>query len=107
MRNFLNKITSTASRWTRLLFSSFSGETLRKMRELRAVMEHWHNEQDMAILRAKEAFECGDMARCEMWVRRHREARLRCEKDFRRPLIQLTGKPNLFDMNTTNKKTKI
>jgi hypothetical protein len=103
MRNFLNKITSTGSNAMRLLFSSLSGETLRKQRELRAMMEHWHNEQDMAIHRAQEAFECGDMARCEMWVRRCREAYLRCEKDFRRPLMQLTGNPNLFDMNTKNK----
>jgi len=90
----------------RCLVRILSGDNLRKMRELENVMKHWHKEGTVALERANEAIACGNMERAEMWANRCREARLRCEKDFRRPMIELTGNPDLFDANATAQATQ-
>ncbi len=69
------------------------------MRELEAVMRYWHNEESNALARAQEAIECGNIERAAMWAKRCREARKRCIEDYRKPMIELTGKPDLFDAN--------
>ena len=76
------------------------GDDLREMQELEKVMRHWHREETIALARATEASECGNTERCALWMARCHEARLRCNKDFRQPMIELTGKPDLFDANT-------
>lgn len=83
-----------------------SGKSLRRMKELEAMMKYWHKEESSALDRAEEAIACGDMERADMWVKRWREARLRCEKDFRRPAMELTGKPNPFNTNSKPKNQK-
>lgn len=74
-----------------LIFRTLTGADIRKMRELEAVMHYWHKEEFVALSLAKEALECGNTERFEMWFARAKEARLRCNKDFRQPMIQLTG----------------
>lgn len=69
------------------------------MKQLEKVMLHWHKEETRALAKSEEALECGNVERSEMWKARCREARLRCNEDFRRPMIKLTGKPDLFDVN--------
>ena len=79
--------------------SAKTDNKLQRMRELEVVMKHWHKEESTAFDRAQEAIACGNIERANMWAKHCREARLRCEKDFRRPMIELTGKPDLFDAN--------
>ena len=94
-RRTWSRIAVAVQRLVRIL----TGDNLRRLRELEAAMKHWHKEESTALDRAQEAIACGNMERADMWARRCREARLRCEKDFRRPMIELTGKPDLFDAN--------
>ena len=85
--------------WMRRLVRILSGEHLRKGKELEKVMRFWHREETIALARASESLECRNYERWAMWMARGQEARLRCNKDFRRPLMELTGKPDLFDAN--------
>ena len=75
---------------------------LQKMKELEAVMKYWHSQETEAMFKAQEAEACGNLERCAMWIKRCQEARMRCNKDFRRPMEQLTGKPDLFSANDTS-----
>lgn len=77
----------------------FGVARLKRMNDLEKVMRHWHKEETKALAKSEEALECGNSARSAMWMARCHEARLRCNKDFRRPMIELTGKPDLFDAN--------
>lgn len=72
---------------------------MKKIIELEKVMKYWHKEELIALAKSEEAMECGNPERSAMWMARCHEARLRCNKDFRRPMIELTGKPDLFDAN--------
>ena len=98
MKILHNKI-EACRRWMRRIVRILSGADLQEGRELEAVMRHWHKEETIALARASEALECGNPERWSMWMARGQEARMRCNKDFRRPLIELTGKPDLFDAN--------
>ena len=57
-------------------------------------MEYWHKEERESLIKAMEAMECNNIDRWEMWMKRSKEARLRCNKDFRTPLDELTGRSN-------------
>lgn len=83
----------------RRLVRILSGEDLRRGRELEEIMRFWHKEETIALARASEALECGNHERWAMWMVRGQEARMRCNKDFRNPMIELTENPDLFDAN--------
>jgi hypothetical protein len=72
---------------------------LSKMEDLEKVMRYWHKEQTIALARAEEALVCGNDERCELWTARYKETIYRHEVEFRRPMIELTGKPDFFDAN--------
>lgn len=100
-RNKLNGPRGWLSRLVRILTFDdvFHVNRIKKMAELEKVMRHWHKEETKAAAKCEEALECGNLERAAMWMARCNEARLRCNKDFRRPMIELTGKSDLFDAN--------
>lgn len=93
----IKNLTSALLKWAKIFSRTISGKDLKEMRELEKVMKHWHKEEIQALIRSQEAEACGNTNRANMWEKRCREARLRCEKDYREPMKQLTGKPHLFD----------
>jgi len=99
MRKLLFKPSRAVWRWMQCLVRSLSGETFREMKQLEKNMKHWHKEESDSLLRAKEANICGNYERAAKWIDRSKEARMRCNKDFREPLKKLTGNPDLFKAN--------
>ena len=99
MKKLLLKPFNAIQRWIQCLVRSLSGETSREMKQLDKTMKHWHKEESDALLRAKEANICGNYERAAKWMARSKEARMRCNKDFREPLKKLTGNPDLFKAN--------
>lgn len=99
MKKLLFKPFNAVWRWIQFLVRSLSGETSREMKQLDKIMKHWHKEESDALLRAVEANICGNYERAAKWMDRSKEARMRCNKDFREPLKKLTGNPDLFKAN--------
>jgi hypothetical protein len=95
IKNHMNE--SKSRRVVRILFGLITGNYLRRIRELEVIMQHWHTEEWLALERAQEAIACGNTERAQMWMSRSKEVRKQCEKEFRLPMIKLTGNPNLFD----------
>jgi hypothetical protein len=89
------------ARLVRILYvvDFFGVNKTRRIQELEKIMRHWHKEETEALAKWDEALACGNLKRAAMWMARSREARLRCNKDFRRPMAELMGKPDLFDAN--------
>ena len=74
---------------------------LQKMNELKIMMEFWHKQESESWIRAREAAACENFERWKFWVSRAKEARARCNKDFREPMKELTGNPDLFKVNVS------
>lgn len=101
-----NKIIRLRHYLTRFV-SILAGDERREMRRLEDVMKLCHREESNAVVRAWEAMECGSPERCKMWLAVREEARTRCNEEFRKPMIELTGKPDMFDEKESEEEAQI
>lgn len=67
----------------------------RKLSRIRVQMEFWHKEENRTMKNAFACFRLGDRAGYERWRLMHKNAILRCEKEVRVPLREMSGRDKI------------